>query len=199
MNKPFSQACENNRRPILAILRRYLEDGCRVLEIGSGTGQHAVYFGAALSGVTWQTSDRSEYHEGLRMWLAEAGLANVLPPLNLDVLALPWPVTACDAVFSANTAHIMSWPAVATMVAGVGRLLEPGGLFLLYGPFSYAGRHTSPSNAAFDASLRGRDPAMGVRDFEAVDDLARAAGLELVEDNAMPANNRLLVWRRGPG
>ena len=196
MNKPFSQACENNQGPILAILRRHLADGWRVLEIGSGTGQHAVHFGTHLPSIAWQTSDRIEHHDGIRRWLADAGLANVAPPLELDVRVQPWPVDRTEAVFSANTAHIMSWPAFMAMLTGVGRVLVPGGLFLLYGPFSYSGAHTSRSNAAFDASLRARDPAMGVRDFDAVDALARAAGLELLEDNAMPANNRLLVWRR---
>jgi cyclopropane fatty-acyl-phospholipid synthase-like methyltransferase len=198
MNKPFSQACENNRAPILAVLRRHLADGWRVLEIGSGTGQHAVYFGAHLPAVAWQTSDRIEYHDGIRLWLTDALLANVALPLELDVLVQPWPVDRIDAVFSANTAHIMSWSAVEAMFRGVGRVLERRGLFLLYGPFSYGESHTSPSNAAFDASLRARDPEMGVRAFEAVDALAQAAGLQLLEDNAMPANNRLLVWRRAP-
>jgi SAM-dependent methyltransferase len=196
LGKPFSQACENNRVPILAVLRCHLADGWRVLEIGTGTGQHAVFFGAELPHVAWQTSDRRENHPGIRLWLADAQLANVAPPLDLDVLEHPWPVDHADAVFSANTAHIMSWPAVAAMFSGVGRVLEPGGLFLLYGPFSYSGAHTSPSNAAFDASLRARDPEMGVRSFEAVSALAEGAGLDLLEDNAMPANNRLLVWRR---
>ena len=199
MNKPFSQACENNRGPILDVLRRHLADRWRVLEIGSGTGQHAVFFGAELPQVVWQTSDRIEHHDGIRLWLEDAGLVNVAPPLDLDVLVQPWPVDHADAVFSANTAHIMSPAAVAAMFSGVGRVLNPGGLFLLYGPFSYSGAHTSPSNAAFDASLRARDPEMGVRGFEAVNAMALAAGLELLEDNAMPANNRLLVWRRGAG
>ena len=196
--KPFSQACESNKRPILDVLSRHVGEISRVLEIGSGTGQHAVFFAEHLPHLTWQTSDQDLHHEGIRAWIREAGLPNVLPPLALDVTMDAWPVDHAQAVFSANTAHIMSWPEVEAFVAGVGRVLVEGGLFLLYGPFSYGGVHTSESNARFDLSLRSRDPAMGVRDFEAVDALARAAGMGLVEDNAMPANNRLLVWRQGP-
>ncbi len=196
--KPFSQACENNKRPILEVLSRHVGEISRVLEIGSGTGQHAVFFAEQLPHLNWQTSDQELHHEGIRAWIREAGLPNVVPPLALDVTMDPWPVDQAEAVFSANTAHIMSWLEVEAFVAGVGRVLVEGGLFLLYGPFSYGGVHTSESNARFDMSLRSRDPAMGVRDFEAVDALARAAGMRLVEDNAMPANNRLLVWRQGP-
>ncbi len=196
MTKPFSQACENNKGPILEVLRRYLRPGCTVLEIGSGTGQHAVFFGGQLPEVTWQTSDRRPNHAGIRLWLDEAGLSNVRRPLALDVLQEPWSAVDADAVFSANTAHIMSWTAVEAMVSGVGRLLAGGGLFLLYGPFSYAGVHTSNSNRAFDESLRLRDPSMGIRDFERVVALAEAAGLAFLEDVAMPANNRLIAWRK---
>ncbi len=196
MTKPFSQACENNQGPILEVLRRYLRPGCKVLEIGSGTGQHAVFFGAQLPEVIWQTSDRLSNHAGIRQWLDDAGLDNVRRPLALDVLEEPWPGVEADAVFSANTAHIMNWPAVEAMVTGVGRLLKEEGLFLLYGPFSYGGVHTSESNRAFDASLRMRDPSMGIRDFERVDALARASGLALRQDVAMPANNRLLAWQK---
>ncbi len=193
---PFSQACENNKRPILDVLRRYLVNGERVLEVGSGTGQHVVSFAAELPETTWQPSDRGDYLPIVRERVARAGRANIRPPVELDVDLDPWPSGPFDAVFSANTMHIMGWPSVERYVAGVGALLEPGGLFLQYGPFNYGGRYTSPSNEAFDASLRNRDPASGIRDFEAVNELARDAGLEFVEDNAMPANNRLLVWRR---
>lgn len=195
MSKPFSQACENNKRPILEILARHLAAARDVLEIGSGTGQHAVYFGEHLPHLIWQTSDRCAYHEGIEAWVTEAALENVRPPLDLDVMAEPWPVDTVDAVFSANTAHIMSWPMVVKFVAGVGRVLPPGGLFLLYGPFSFGGVHTSASNEQFNRSLRSQDPAMGIRNFEAVGALAEAAGMALLEDNVMPANNRLLVWR----
>lgn len=196
MTRPFSQACENNRAPILAVLARVFATRRRVLEIGSGTGQHAVYFAADLPHLAWQPSDVAENLPGIRRWIAEAGLANVRAPLALDVNDDPWPQSRYDAVFSANTAHIMHWPEVERMLARAAHALRPGGLFLLYGPFNYGGRFTSESNAQFDASLRARDPGMGIRDFESVDAAARAQGLALAEDNAMPANNRLLVWRR---
>ena len=195
-DKPFSTACENNKGPILAVLRRYLTAPATVLEIGSGTGQHSVHFGAALPQVTWQTSDLPANHAGIRAWLDEAGLPNVLPPLKLDVAGGSWETGPVDAVFSANTAHIMHWPVVVAMLAGVGRLLPADGLFMLYGPFNYDGRHTSESNARFDLSLRMNDPGMGIRDFEAVRDELARAGLALEADHEMPANNRLLVFRR---
>jgi SAM-dependent methyltransferase len=201
--RPFSQACENNKLPILAVLERYLGSASRVLEIGSGTGQHAVFFAGALPHLVWQTSDLPENHAGILAWLAHADLPNLRAPLELDVTRQPWPLAAdvaerpvgLDAVFSANTAHIMSWPAVEALVRGVSRVLAPGGLFLLYGPFHRDGRPTSESNARFDAWLAERDPRMRVRNFEDVDREARRVGLALIEDCAMPANNRLLVWR----
>lgn len=195
-DKPFSAACENNKGPILEVLRRYLTAPATVLEIGSGTGQHSVHFGAALPHVTWQTSDLPANHAGIRAWLDEAGLPNVLPPLKLDVAGGPWETGPVDAVFSANTVHIMHWPVVVAMLAGVGRLLPADGLFMLYGPFNYDCRHTSESNARFDLSLRMNDPGMGIRDFEAVRDELARAGLALEADHEMPANNRLLVFRR---
>jgi cyclopropane fatty-acyl-phospholipid synthase-like methyltransferase len=185
--KPFSEACERNRAPILAILKRVFADRRHVLEIGSGTGQHAAYFAPELPHLVWQASDVAEHLPGIRQWVAN--------PIELDVES-KWPAIEVDAVFSANTCHIMSWPQVEHLFAGVGRLLPPGGVFALYGPFNYRGKHTSESNARFDAMLRARDPASGLREFEDVDKLARAAGLSLQEDNAMPANNRLLVWRK---
>lgn len=194
---PFSQACENNKRPILSVLQRHLQPGCRVLEVGSGTGQHVVFFAAELPDTAWQPSDRGDYLPIVAARVARAGLANVGKPVELDVDHPRWSAGPFAAVYSANTAHIMGWPSVERFVAGVGGVLAPGGLFLLYGPFNYGGRFTSASNESFDESLRQRDPASGIRDFEAVDALARDAGLNLVEDNAMPANNRLLVWRRG--
>jgi cyclopropane fatty-acyl-phospholipid synthase-like methyltransferase len=194
--KPYAEACEQNKEPILALLREVLADARTVLEIGSGTGQHAVHFGRALPHLTWITSDLPAHHAGIRAWVEEAGLPNVLAPLALDVAQQPWPVPPVDAVFSANTAHIMAWPQVERLFAGVGRVLVPGGVFCLYGPFSYGGRHTAESNARFDRWLRLRDAASGVRDFEALDRLATAAGLALLHDQEMPVNNRTLVWRR---
>lgn len=194
--KPYSESCDQNRDPILSVIQPSFAELTRVLEIGSGTGQHAVYFAAAMPHLTWHTSDCLEYHDGIRLWLEEAALPNVRPPLQLDVARSVWPSLDVEAVFSANTAHIMHWPEVEAMFAGVGGLLPAGGLFALYGPFNYQGRFTSDSNARFDGWLKQRDPAMGVRDFEALDRLANAAGMALMQDFEMPANNRILCWRR---
>ena len=195
IDKPFSESCVQNRDPILAILRPLFADRRHVLEIGSGTGQHAVYFGAELPHLVWQTADVPQHHPGIQAWLEEAAVPNVLPPLALDVNDTAWRSGRYDAVFSANTLHIMGWPEVERFFAGVGAVLEAGGILAVYGPFNYGGRYTSESNARFDAWLKARDPASGVRDFEAVDALARSQGLVLQQDIAMPANNRTLVWR----
>ncbi len=197
--KPFAESCAENREPILAVLRELLPGRRRLLEIGSGTGQHAVYFAPEFPQLSWQTSDRAENHPGIHAWLADEGAPNILPPLELDVLVGSWPEQPVDAVFSANTAHIMGWEAVEAMFAGVGRVLAPEGIFALYGPFNYGGQYTAPSNERFDAWLKQRDPASGIRDFEALQALAAAAGLGLLCDYAMPANNRTLVWRRSAG
>ncbi len=196
MDKPSSAACERNREPILALLRRHFADRRRVLEIGSGTGQHAVHFAAALPHLTWQTSDVAAHLAGIGCWLDSAALPNTPPPLPLDVND-GLPAATWDAVFSANTLHIMSWREVTRLYAGLAAAIEPDGLLVVYGPFNYGGAFSSASNAAFDRSLRAANPQRGIRDFEAVDALARAAGLHLLEDNPMPANNRCIVWRRG--
>lgn len=195
IDKPFSESCVQNREPILAVLREVFADRSNVLEIGSGTGQHAVDFAAALSHLRWQTADVPSNHPGIRRWLDDAALPNVLPPIALDVNRLEWRNGSYDAVFSANTLHIMGWPAVEQFFAGVGAVLLPGGMLAVYGPFNYNGAFTSESNARFDIWLKSRDPASGVRDFEAVNALARAQGLVLQQDIAMPANNRTLVWK----
>jgi len=194
--KPFAPACENNRDPILSVIGPLFANRRAVLEVGSGTGQHAVYFAAALPHLQWFTSDQAEYHAGIRLWIEDAGLPNLHAPLTLDVLAQPWPVLEADAVFSANTTHIMSWPMVEALFAGVADLLPDGGLFVLYGPFNYAGRYTSDSNARFDRSLKARDPDSGIRDFEALQRLAENGGMRFVHDYEMPANNRILHWRK---
>lgn len=196
IDKPFSESCEQNRAPILAVLREAFADRDYVLEIGTGTGQHAVYFGAELPHLRWQTGDVLLHHAGIRQWLDEAALPNVLPPIALDVNHKAWHSGHYDAVFSANTLHIMSWPEVKQFFHGVGVVLEPGGVLVIYGPFNYNQAYTSESNARFDAWLKARDPASGVRDFEAVEALATAQGLTLQRDIAMPANNRVLVWHR---
>ncbi|MGB1272199.1 MAG: DUF938 domain-containing protein, partial [Endozoicomonas sp.] len=194
MNKPFSQACENNKKPILEVITPYFQGGGSVLEIGSGTGQHGVFFASHLPNLQWHTSDRVENHEGIGLWISEAGLSNLHLPVTLDVRAGQWPLAEFDGVFSANTAHIMSWPEVVAMFEGVGRVLSSGGFFCLYGPFNDHGRFTSDSNARFDQHLKARASHMGIRNFEAVDELANENCLKLVKDHAMPANNRTLVW-----
>jgi cyclopropane fatty-acyl-phospholipid synthase-like methyltransferase len=194
--KPFAESCVENREPIFAALEPRLASSRSLLEIGSGTGQHAVYFAPRLAHLTWQTSDQSDQHPGIRAWLDEAALDNVVAPLALDVLKDPWPAGPFDASFSANTAHIMSEEAVKAMFRGVSRVLIAGGPFLLYGPFMYDGQHTAPSNAEFDRWLRHRDPEMGVRDVDWLKDIAQAIGLSLDEDLEMPVNNRILVWRK---
>ncbi len=194
--KPYAESCDQNRLPILDVLQRELAGRRRLLEIGSGTGQHAVFFGARFPDLRWQTSDVAAAHPGIRAWLDEAKLDNVLPPLALDVCRDTWPRQTYDAVFSANTAHIMAWPEVECLFAGVGGVLETGGVFCLYGPFNYGGRYTSDSNAQFDRWLKARDPASGIRDFEALCALAEDAGMAFRNDYEMPANNRTLVWTK---
>ena len=194
--KPYSDACERNRAPILGVLQQAFA-GCKtVLEIGSGTGQHAVYFASQLPDLIWQTSDLPEQHPGIEAWIAESGLANIRRPLALDLDNLQWPVVQADAVFSANTLHILSWSGVERMFRGIGRVLRGDGVLVVYGPFNYGGRYSSESNARFDAGLRARDRLSGIRDFEAVERLAGEQNLRLVSDFAMPANNRSLVWRK---
>jgi SAM-dependent methyltransferase len=194
--KPVSEASERNKEPILAILRSVFVKSRHVLEIGSGTGQHAVHFAAALPHLTWQTSDLPANHEGITSWLTEAALPNTPPVLALDLSKPEWPIQSTGAIFCANTIHIVSWPLVEALFRGIGRVLEPGGLLVVYGPFNYNGQFTSESNARFDVWLKNRDPVSGIRDFEKVDALARAQGLQLESDHEMPANNRMLVWRR---
>ena len=194
--KPFSQSCENNKSAIVEHLIAHLARVQRVLEIASGTGQHAVHFAASLPHLDWLSSDLEVNHAGIQAWIDEAGLANLHPPVNLDVRLWPWPVTGIDAVFSANCAHIMHWQVVCDMFLGVSKLLPNGGQFLLYGPFNYAGTYTSPGNAAFDAQLKAQDPGMGIRDYEALETLAGNLDLVPIADYAMSANNRLLIWQR---
>ena len=197
MNKPFSPSCDRNRDVILAVLREHFADCSRVLEIGSGTGQHAVHFAAALPHLTWQTSDVADNLPGIRQWLDEAGLANTPEPRAFDVNGA-WPAGAFDAVFSANTLHIMAWSEVVLLFAGLRGVMSPGARLTVYGPFNAAGAFTSASNAAFDAALRAAHPQRGIRDIEAVDALARSAGLVRIDDRPMPANNRCVTWQSGP-
>jgi len=194
-DKPHAPACDRNRDPILAVLRHHFAEVRRVLEIGSGTGQHAVYFAMKLPRLIWQCSDIADHLPGIRQWLDETDLPNTPPPLELDVDG-EWPAQRFDAVFSANTLHIMGWASVQAFFAGLGGVLGPRASLIVYGPFNYEGRYTSESNREFDAWLKARDPASGIRDFEAVDALANAHGFLLIDDVAMPANNRCLVWRK---
>jgi SAM-dependent methyltransferase len=193
-DRPFSQACANNQQPILEIIRPLFAGVDEVLEIGSGTGQHAAYFGAAMPHLRWQTSDRIENHPGIDAWRAWARLPNVPAPLVLDVNE-PWPIEGTPAIFCANVIHIISWPEVELLFEGIGRHLRAPGLVCFYGPYNFNGRFTSDSNARFDQWLKDRDPRSGIRDFEAVNALAKEAGLALQADHAMPANNRCLAWR----
>ena len=194
--KPFSESCEQNKDVILQVIKPLLETQKHLLEIGSGTGQHAVYFGQALPHLQWQTSDRKEALSGIQMWLDESGLNNVHPPLALDVKQSDWPDLEIDAVFMANTLHIMSWDEVQALFNQMSLILQDNGILLIYGPFNYHGQYTSESNKNFDGWLKSRDPKSGVRDFEAVNQLAQKSGLQLQDDYEMPANNRILYWQK---
>ncbi|MBV8853004.1 MAG: DUF938 domain-containing protein [Sinobacteraceae bacterium] len=197
MDRNVSEAAERNKDPILRRLRSAFAGRQRVLEIGSGTGQHATYFAAGLPQLSWQPSDTGEHLPELARELALAALPNLRPVIELDVRRRPWNTGSYDAVFTANTLHIMSWEAVCDFFAGLGPVLQSPGVLCIYGPFRYGGEYTSNSNAAFDAYLHARDPLSGIRDFEAIGTLAAASGLTLAADHAMPANNQLLVWHKG--
>ena len=192
---PHSDACERNKGPILEVLRPAFSACTHVLEIGSGTGQHAVHFAVEMPGIVWQPSETAEYLPGLRKRIFSEGPSNLRAPVELDVTQLPWDVRRVDGVFTANTLHIMHWPQVQALFAGLQAVVKPETVLAVYGPFRYAGNCTSASNESFDAMLRARDPESGIRDFEDVDALARGAGFALVADHPMPANNQVLVWK----
>ena len=208
MTYSVSEACERNKGPILEILVSAFAHSRNVLEIGSGTGQHAAHFAAHLPHLTWQPSDTGDYLPGLRERIATERLArkppagalegtpNLRPPLELDVRHQPWPVATVDAVFTANTLHIMGWAAVQDLFRGVGAVTSAPAVVCIYGPFRYGGRYTSASNAEFDRFLRSRDPESGIRDFEEVNTLSSQNGLSLLADHAMPANNQLIIWHK---
>ncbi len=196
-DKPYAPACDRNREPILALLRPLLAERQRVLELGSGTGQHAVHFAAALPHLSWQTTERPGQLSGIHQWLAEAALPNTPPPVALDVAEPHWPLTgpAFDAVFTANTLHYMPWASVQALFARLPQHLMPGACVVAYGPFRIDGRHTSDSNVQFDGWLAGVDPRFAVRDLGEVNALAEAGGLQLEARHPMPANNFCVVWR----
>lgn len=193
----YSEACERNKNPIFDVLQVVFDKTRRVLEVGSGTGQHAVYFAARLAHITWQPTDQQAYLPSLQARLDLEAPDNVLPARELEVCMRSWPGRNYDALFSANTLHYMSIECVEAFFAGAGRMVEAGGKLAVYGPFNYGGSYTSASNARFDQWLRESDSARAIRDFEWVSKLAAAEQFELIDDISMPANNRMLLWRRG--
>jgi len=199
MNKPFSQACENNKQPILTVLQTEFSQTNSVLEVGSGSGQHAVYFAANLPQLKWQTSDLSINHQGINLWLDDYPSANLKRPIEFD-LNHSWQMQdediELDGIFTANTLHIVSWSLVVKFFQGVEKNLSSNGTLCIYGPFNYQGKFTSDSNAQFNLWLKDRDEDSGIRDFEAIEQLATSAGLSLQADHEMPANNRLLVFKK---
>jgi len=195
----FSSACERNKWPILEVLRTFVLDDHRVLEVGSGTGQHAVFFAANFPRVSWQPSDTGYYLPGLRVRLQSSAAENVLGAIDLDVRMNPWPISACDVVFTANTLHFMSADCVQDFFRGVDQVLQPGGYLLVYGPFNYGGNYTSASNAEFDVWLRDSSADRSIKDFEWVSELAGFRGLQLLNDFDLPANNRCLLWHKPTG
>jgi len=192
--KQYSPSCERNKEPILEVLREILTVPGLVLEIGSGSGQHAVHFAHSLPHVQWQPTDVDDCLPGISAWRAEAGLANLREPLALDLFSDSWPLAMAQAIVCINTIHIVSWRGVERLFAGAGRLLAPGGVMYVYGPYRYADRPLEASNEEFDRWLKARDPASGVRLFENVNRLAGQNGLKLAGDRAMPANNRSIWW-----
>ncbi len=198
MNKPYAESCDRNRDPIFEVIQPLLSDKQSVLEIGSGTGQHAIYFAPRMPHLSWITSERQENLAGIHLWLDEAGdIGNIQGPIELDVSAFQWHAfDEVDAIFSANTAHIMHWDNVVDFFAGAGQVLRAGGVLLLYGPFNFDGEFSSDSNRQFDGRLREGDPLKGIRDFEALDALANEADMECVANYVMPANNHILHWQK---
>lgn len=192
--KPYAPSCDENRDAILAVLRPRLRGVHRLLEVGSGTGQHAAYFAPALPHLTWQTSDLAQHLPGIRLWLADQPATNLPSPIELDVATDHWPAADFDAVFSANTAHMMDATTASAMLSGVARLLPGKGQFLLYGPFRKNRNYHGPNDADFDLRLRRHNPAIGLKDISCLVQRAAADGLELREEVAMPANNFVLSW-----
>ena len=193
---PFSQASENNKQVILEILERHLKGGDQVLELAGGTGQHAVHFASSLPTLHWQSSDIPSNVDSLNLRIAAAELANLPCAITIDVNHFPWHSERPTAIFSANSLHIMSADSVENFFEGVAKVLQSDGTLIVYGPFKYAGEFTTESNEDFDRWLKDKNPESGIRDFEWINTLAAEASLTLIEDNAMPANNQLLVWKK---
>lgn len=196
MNKAFSQSCENNKQPILQKIKTVFQQPQTILEIGSGTGQHACYFAKHLPHLNWQTTDRAENLAGINCWIKETGLNNLPDSIELNVINQPWACQSIDALFTANTLHIMHWPEVECLFSGLEKYLTAKAQVCIYGPFNYQGKYTSQSNEQFDQWLKMRDPASGIRDYEDVERLAHKASLSICDDFEMPANNRLLVFQK---
>lgn len=194
VNKPFADSCVENRGPIQQVLQQYVTDRATVLEVGSGTGQHAVYFAEAFPHLSWQTSDLLENHAGIQAWLDESALPNLLPPILLDSMG-PWPDAQYDLIFSANTLHIMSRQAVQQFFIQAPRCMHKNSVMLVYGPFNYNGQYSSESNVRFDSWLKQRNAESCIKNFEWLQDIAAESGLECVKDHEMPANNRILAWQ----
>ena len=196
MEIPFSQACENNKQPILDVISQYFKNSKLILEIGSGTAQHAVYFAEKLKHLYWQTTDQEVYQEGINLRLDNYQNTNIGRPLVLNVMEDDWPIEQCDGVFSANTSHIMNQQMVNKMFLGVGKVLQANQYFCLYGPFNFNGQYTAKSNESFDQMLRARDPESGLRNFEDLQKIAESQGLFFFKQHDLPANNNILVWKK---
>ena len=194
--RPYAPACDKNKEPILEVLRQEFLHSGLVLEIGSGTGQHAVYFAKHLRHLEWQPTDLSENLPGINAWCSNSELANLRHPQKLNVRTANWTGLKADYLFSANAVHIMDWASVENFFSGIGECLAPGGKAAFYGPFNFAGQYTSESNARFDQWLKERDFLSGIRNFEDLDRLARSVGLSFLKDYPLPANNRTLIWSR---
>lgn len=195
--KPFSAAAERNHKFISAVLRQILTDNGVILEIGSGTGQHAAYLAKDFPAYQWQPTDLQERLDDINKWVAESGASNVLPARVLDLGNENWPVESADAILCINTIHIVAWPLVENLFRGAGRVLKPGRVMYVYGPYEYSDRPLEPTNAEFNEWLKMRDPKSGIRKFDEVNRLAKENGLVLEGDEAMPSNNRSIWWRKG--
>ena len=196
MQKPYSESCDQNKFPILSIISPIFSECSQVLEIGSGTGQHAVFFAENMPHITWRCSDCDPYIEGIQQWIEESHVSNVVTPITLDVSRSAWPKHPVDAVFTANTLHIMNNQDVVNYMIGVGHLLNTGGHLVIYGPFNYNGEFTSASNKSFEQWLKSRDPLSGIKNFEDIESLANENGFKLCRDYEMPANNRILHFNK---